>query len=89
MSRLGNIGGRLYRGEVSVEFVARKRLWYSISGLILVVSIVALFVRGLDYSVEFKGGSVFRFSAPAASAGASTIGKVAPTSESCSSSIPA
>jgi len=68
MSRLGNIGGRLYRGEVSVEFVARKRLWYSISGLILVISIVALFVRGLDYSVEFKGGSVFRFSAPAASA---------------------
>jgi len=66
MSRLGNIGGRLYRGEVSVEFVARKRLWYSISGLILVISIAALFIRGLDYSVEFKGGSVFQFAAPAA-----------------------
>jgi preprotein translocase subunit SecF len=68
MSRLGNIGGRLYRGEVSVEFVARQRLWYAISGLILVVSIAAVFVRGLNYSVEFKGGSVFQFSAPAASA---------------------
>ncbi len=68
MSRLGNIGGRLYRGEVSVEFVARQRLWYAISGLILVISIAAVFVRGLNYSVEFKGGSVFQFSAPAASA---------------------
>jgi preprotein translocase subunit SecF len=68
MSRLGNIGGRLYRGEVSVEFVARKRLWYAISGCILVVSIAALLIRGLDYSVDFKGGSVFQFRAPAATA---------------------
>lgn len=68
MSRLGNIGGRLYRGEVSVEFVARKRLWYAISGCILVVSIAALAIRGLDYSVDFKGGSVFQFKAPAATA---------------------
>jgi preprotein translocase subunit SecF len=68
MSRLGNIGGRLYRGEVSVEFVARKRLWYAISGLILVISIAALLIRGLDYSVDFKGGSVFQFKAPAATA---------------------
>jgi preprotein translocase subunit SecF len=68
MSRLGNIGGRLYRGEVSIEFVARKRRWYAISGLILAISIAALLFRGLNYSVEFKGGSVFQFSAPAASA---------------------
>jgi len=67
MSRLGNIGGRLYRGEVSIEFVGRKRLWYAISGLILVISIAALLVRGLDYSVDFKGGSVFQFKAPASS----------------------
>jgi preprotein translocase subunit SecF len=67
MSRLGNIGGRLYRGEVSFDFVGRQRLWYTISGLILVISIVALLVRGLNPSVEFKGGSVFQFTAPAAS----------------------
>jgi len=67
MSRLGNIGGKLYRGEVSVDFVGRQRLWYLISGFILVISIVALFTRGLNPSVEFKGGSVFRFTAPAAS----------------------
>jgi preprotein translocase subunit SecF len=67
MSRLGAIGGRLYRGEVSVEFVGRRKLWYTISGLILVISIVALAVRGLNYSVEFKGGNLFQFRAPAAS----------------------
>ena len=64
MSWLGSIGGRLYRGEVSVDFVGRRKIFYMVSGLILLISIVALLVRGLDYSVDFKGGSVFQFSAP-------------------------
>ena len=67
MSRLGNVGAKLYRGEVSINFVGRQRLWYAISGLILLISIVAVLVRGLDFSVDFKGGAVFTFSAPAAS----------------------
>ena len=63
MPRLGQIGGKLYRGEVSINFVGRQRLWYAISGAILVISIVALLVRGLDFSVDFKGGAVFTFPA--------------------------
>ena len=66
MSRLGNIGGRLYRGEVSFDFVGRQKLWYRISGAILVISIAALLIFRLQYSVDFKGGSVFSFKAPAA-----------------------
>jgi preprotein translocase subunit SecF len=57
MSWLGNLTGRLYRGEISIDFVSRKKLWYIISGCILVVSILALIFRGLDYSIDFKGGS--------------------------------
>jgi preprotein translocase subunit SecF len=63
MSWLGNVGGRLYRGEVSIDFVNRKKLWYTISGCILVISIAALLFRGLNYSVDFKGGSTFEFAA--------------------------
>ena len=67
MSALGQIGGKLYRGEVSINFVGRQRLWYAISGLILVISIAAVLVRGLVFSVEFKGGAVFTFPASSAS----------------------
>jgi len=67
MSLLGGIGGKLYRGEVSLNFVGRKRMWYAISGAILVISVVALLVRGLDFSVDFKGGAIFQFEAPSAS----------------------
>jgi preprotein translocase subunit SecF len=66
MSRLGQVGGRLYRGEVSVNFVDRRRLWYMISGFILLISLVSLLVRGLDLSVEFKGGAAFTVKAPSA-----------------------
>jgi preprotein translocase subunit SecF len=67
MSRLGSLGGRLYRGEISYDFVGRKRRWYAISGAILLISVVALFAKGLDFSVDFKGGAVFQFSAPSVS----------------------
>ena len=63
MSRLGQLGGRLYRGEVSYDFVGRKRRWYSISAAILLISIAALGIRHLDFSVDFKGGAVFQFPA--------------------------
>jgi preprotein translocase subunit SecF len=45
----------------------RPRVWYSISGLLLVLSIAGLIIQGLNFGVEFKGGSVFTFSQPAAS----------------------
>ncbi|HEX4090598.1 MAG TPA: protein translocase subunit SecF [Trebonia sp.] len=63
MAGFGGIAGRLYRGEVSVEFVRRQRMWYSISGIILLVSVVAVFVRKLNFSVDFRGGSIFQFPA--------------------------
>jgi len=66
MSRLSEVPARLYRGEVSINFVGRRRTWYTISGLILLISIVALATRGLNFSVDFKGGSILQFNAPGA-----------------------
>ena len=67
MSRLGQVGGMLYRGEVSVNFVGKRRMWYTISAVIIVISLAALIIRGLDFSVEFTGGAVFTVEAPSAS----------------------
>src|SRR5882757_3095237 len=75
MAGVGGIAGRLYRGEVSINFVGRQRLWYAISGLILLVSVVALLVRGLNFSLEFKGGSSFTFP-PTSSTSTGAISRV-------------
>jgi preprotein translocase subunit SecF len=63
MARGGGIAGRLYRGDVSINFVGRKRLWYAISGVFLLICVVALLIKGLNFSLEFKGGSSFSFPA--------------------------
>jgi preprotein translocase subunit SecF len=66
MSRLTEVPGRLYRGEVSIDFVGKRKMWYTFSAIILVLSIAGLLIRGLNFSVEFKGGADFLISkAPA------------------------
>jgi preprotein translocase subunit SecF len=63
MSRLGNIGGRLYRGEVSVNFVGRKRTWYSDVAAVALsapFSAFVLFVRGVLTTCPAAGGRACR-----------------------------
>jgi len=55
---------RFYRGELSADIVGRPKIWYSISGLLIIFSLVGLLVQGLNFGVEFKGGSVFTIPAP-------------------------
>ncbi|MFF3290176.1 protein translocase subunit SecF [Streptomyces sp. NPDC003023] len=59
MSRLGNLGARLYQGEVGYDFVGKRMVWYGVSILITITAIVALAVQGLNMGIEFKGGAVF------------------------------
>lgn len=59
MSKLSGIGGRLYRGETSFDFIGHRRRWYAFSGTLLIVSAIALSVQGLHLGIEFKGGSEF------------------------------
>ena len=67
MSKLSGLGGRLYRGETSVDFIGRRRRWYAVSGLFIIVSIAALSLQGLHLGIEFKGGSSFTVSKAGAS----------------------
>ena len=75
MSRLSEVPGRLYRGEVSVDFVGKRRMWYSISGLIILISLILLLVRGLAFSVDFKGGAIFEISKAPASVSVTQVQK--------------
>lgn len=56
---MSNLGQRIYRGEVSYDFVGKWRRWAVISGVILLVSIGTLVFRGLSLGIEFKGGADF------------------------------
>src|ERR1044072_4939909 len=60
------LGRGLARGGIGVDFVGRWKLWYSLSGFLLIVSLAGLLINGLNLGVEFKGGSVFSFKAQTA-----------------------
>ena len=59
MARTG-IASRLYRGEVSYDFIGRRRRWYALSALVLVISLASLLFKGVHLGIEFKGGAEFR-----------------------------
>jgi len=64
MSRLGQLGANLYRGEVSYDFVGKRKVWYVLSTVLLVISVGSLLFRGLTLGIEFKGGAEFQVTSP-------------------------
>lgn len=59
MSKFSGLGGRLYRGETSIDFIGKRRRWYLVSLLLVAASIAALAIQSLQLGIEFKGGSSF------------------------------
>ena len=54
---------RLYYGETKFDFVRRRRWWFGISAIIIAVGIISLGVRGLNFSIEFVGGTSWEVTA--------------------------
>ncbi|MCC5947395.1 MAG: protein translocase subunit SecF [Nitriliruptoraceae bacterium] len=42
------------------DFIGRSRLWVAVSGALVGISLLSIFVGGLDLSIEFVGGSSYR-----------------------------
>jgi preprotein translocase subunit SecF len=55
-----SLASRMYHGETSFDFVGRRRLWFTVSAVLVLVSLVSLIVPGLNFGIDFKGGAVFR-----------------------------
>ncbi len=73
MGRIASFGQHLYEGRVSFDFVGRRKLWYAISALIVVVAAAGLLLRGVNLGVEFKGGVEFTAKIAPTSANVDTL----------------
>jgi preprotein translocase subunit SecF len=61
MSKFRDLGNDLYSGRVSIDIVGRRKLWYAIAIVLVVIAIVAPVARGgFNFGIEFRGGSEFR-----------------------------
>ncbi len=50
---------RLFRGETSYDFCGRWKTWLAISGTIIIIGLISIGTRGLNFSIDFKGGTVW------------------------------
>ena len=63
MGRFSKFGNSLYTGERSIDFVGRRKIWYSIAAVVLLLSVLLPALRGgFHFGIEFRGGSEFRVS---------------------------
>lgn len=51
-----SIWHKLYNGETEINFIGRWKLWFTISGVVLLIGVLSLFAKGLNLGIEFEGG---------------------------------
>ena len=49
-------GGQQGLRFLQVDFMRRRMTWFAISGVVLLIGLVSLGVRGLNFGIDFKGG---------------------------------
>jgi len=64
-----SVWGRLYHGETTIDFVGRTKLWFALSGAVILIGLVSLFTRGLNLGIDFEGGTVWEVAGGGASVG--------------------
>lgn len=57
----GKFGNDLYTGDRSINFVGKRRSWYIVSIVIMVLVLLGTLLRGgFSFGIEFTGGSEFQ-----------------------------
>jgi preprotein translocase subunit SecF len=61
MSKYRDLGNRLYSGESSLNIVGRRKLWYAVAAVVVILTVLLPTLRGgFNFGIEFRGGSEFR-----------------------------
>jgi preprotein translocase subunit SecF len=66
MSNLGGFANRLYRGEANLNIVGKRKRWFTVAGVVLLLSLLLLIFKGFSAGIEFKGGNEFKVPATVA-----------------------
>jgi preprotein translocase subunit SecF len=83
-------GNDLYTGRTSYDIVGKRRKFYIVSIVLVVLSLVVLLTRGFNLGIEFRGGSEFTVSGLTSLSqqeAADAVASVAPTEQPRISSV--
>ncbi len=53
-------------GKTNIDFMGKRKLWYTVSASVILIGLISLFVKGVDYGIDFLGGTeiVVQFDRP-------------------------
>ena len=60
MGKFSRLGNELYNGRKSIDFVGRRPIWYAVSLLLVGAAIAVVLLKGLNFGIEFTGGTQYR-----------------------------
>jgi preprotein translocase subunit SecF len=60
MGKFSRFGNDLYNGHRTIDFVGRRGLWYAVSLVMVTCAIAIVLIKGLNYGIEFTGGTQYR-----------------------------
>ena len=66
--KFSDLGNDLYSGKRSIPVIPQRRRFYLVSLLVMAIALLGLLGRGLNLSLEFRGGSEFRVATTSAPA---------------------
>ncbi len=55
---------RLVPKQTSIDFFSRWRLWLGISAFLIVLGLVSFAIQGLNFGIDFRGGTTIRTESP-------------------------
>jgi preprotein translocase subunit SecF len=64
-----SLASRLYRGETSFQFIGHMRRWFILSSVIILAGLVSIGIRGLNFGIDFRGGTSFEFASTSVTVG--------------------
>ncbi|MFE9657118.1 protein translocase subunit SecF [Micromonospora sp. NPDC006431] len=59
MAKTG-LASRLYRGEADLNIVGRRKLWFGVAGVLVLVAVLSFAIQGFKLGIEFAGGNSFQ-----------------------------
>jgi SecD/SecF fusion protein len=45
--------------KINIDFIGKRKLYYTVSGIVIIAGLISLGIKGFNYGVDFKGGRTY------------------------------